>query len=123
MADVERQASGRPLTARHKVRRLAMVAVPLVLAVILFAPATLGGRVLSASDIPLFSPPFPPQPAGTAPQNPLQFDAAYVFEPDGLVVRHALRHGRLPVWTSSQSAGRPLLAAQQSAPLFPLTWL
>jgi len=56
------------------------------------------------------------------PQNPLQFDAANVFEPDGLIVRDALRGWRLPVWTSEQSAGQPLLAAQQSAPLFPLTW-
>jgi Bacterial membrane protein YfhO len=38
-------------------------------------------------------------------------------------VREALRDGRLPLWTRYQSAGRPLLAAQQSAPLFPLSWL
>jgi Bacterial membrane protein YfhO len=104
-------------------RRLAPAGLGLVLAVVLFAPATLGGRVLSASDIPLFSSPFPPQPPGARPQNPLQFDAANVFEPDGLVVRDALRGWRLPVWTSAQSAGQPLLAAQQSAPLFPLTWV
>jgi hypothetical protein len=46
-----------------------------------------------------------------------------VFEPDGLQVRRALRDGRLPVWTPWLSTGRPLLAAQQSAPLFPLTWI
>ncbi|HEY1595827.1 MAG TPA: YfhO family protein, partial [Thermoleophilaceae bacterium] len=105
------------------VRRLAPAGIAFILAVILFAPATLGGKVLSASDIPLFSSPYPPQPPGAQPQNPLQFDAANVFEPDGLVVRDALRGFRLPVWTSQQSAGQPLLAAQQSAPLFPLTWL
>jgi hypothetical protein len=104
-------------------RRLAPVAVPFALAVVLFAPATLGGRVLSASDQALFAAPFPPQPAGARPENPLQFDATYVFEPDGLVVRRALRQGRLPVWTQTQSAGVPLLADQQSAPLFPLTWI
>jgi membrane protein YfhO len=109
--------------SRRGARRLAPAGVAFVLAVILFAPATLGGRVLSASDIPLFAPPFPPQPAGAQPQNPLQFDAANVFEPDGLLVRDALRGLRLPVWTQSQSAGQPLLASQQSAPLFPLTWL
>jgi hypothetical protein len=104
-------------------RRLAPAGLALILAVLFFAPATVGPRVLSASDIPLFSPPFPPQPPGARPQNPLQFDAATVFEPDGLVVRDALRDWRLPTWTAAQSAGQPLLAAQQSAPLFPLTWL
>ena len=97
--------------------------LPFLLAAILFAPATFGGRVLSASDIPLFEPPFEPQPAGARPENPLQFDSAYVFEPDGLAVRDALRDGRLPLWNSNLEAGWPLLATQQSAPLFPLTWI
>ena len=79
--------------------------------------------MLSASDIPLFKPPFEPQPPGARPENPLQFDAAYVFEPDGLAVREALRDGRLPVWSPELEAGWPLLATQQSAPLFPLTWI
>jgi Bacterial membrane protein YfhO len=92
-----------------------------VLAVVLFAPATLGGKVLAASDLPLYAAPFT-QPAGK-PQNPLQYDAAFVFEPDGLQVREALRDGHLPTWSPWMSAGRPLLAAQQSAPLFPLTWI
>jgi hypothetical protein len=103
-------------------RRLAPIALPFILAVVLFAPATVGGKVLSASDLALFSPPFR-QPPGTAPENPLQFDAGYVFEPDGLQVRRALRDVRLPLWTPWLSTGRPLLAAQQSAPLFPLTWI
>lgn len=111
------------MLSRRAARRLAPAAVPFFLAVVLFAPATVGGKVLSAGDLALFSPPFPPQPAGAEPGNELQFDAAYVFEPDGLQVREALRHGRLPVWTRELSAGRPLLAAQQSAPLFPLTWM
>lgn len=92
-----------------------------VLAVVLLAPATLTGKVLSASDLPLASAPF--AAGGPVGQNPLQFDSAYVFEPDGLLVRAALRDGRLPTWTPWISAGRPLLAAQQSAPLFPLTWI
>ncbi len=102
---------------------LVPVVVPFLLAVLLFLPATLGGKVLSASDLPRFAAPFLDQPAGAVPQNPLQFDAANVFEPDGLLVRRALREGRLPLWAPALSAGRPLLAAQQSAPLFPLTWL
>jgi hypothetical protein len=107
----------------HALRRVAVVALPFVLAVILLAPATLGGKVMSAGDIALFEPPFPPQPAGEQPENRLQFDSAYVFEPDGLAVREALRDGRLPVWSPELEAGWPLLATQQSAPLFPLTWI
>jgi Bacterial membrane protein YfhO len=105
------------------VRRVLPVVVPFLLAVVLFAPATVGGKVLSAADMPLFEAPFTPPAGLAAPRNPLQYDAAYVFEPDALEVRDALRSGRLPVWTDAQSAGAPLLAAQQSAPLFPLTWL
>jgi hypothetical protein len=104
-------------------RRLAPLAIPFVLAVVLFAPATVGGRVLSASDILLFDPPFPPPAPGFKAANQLQYDSAAVFESDGLQVREALREGRLPVWTPDISAGRPLLATQQSAPLFPLTWI
>jgi hypothetical protein len=116
-------ATGRGHQLAIAARRLAPAAVPLLLAVVLFAPATLGGKVLSASDLPLFQAPFPEQPPDARPENPLQFDAGFIFEPDGLQVRRALREGRLPVWTPLLSAGRPLLAAQQSAPLFPLTWI
>jgi hypothetical protein len=116
-----------PRRARHRWaaagRRFAPVAVPFLLAVVLLAPATLGGNVLSAADLTHFEAPFPPPPAGVEPENELQFDSAFVFEPDGLRVREALREGRLPVWAPWLTAGRPLLAAQQSAPLFPLTWI
>ncbi len=107
-------------------RRLIIAGPPILialLAIVLFWPATIGEKVLSSSDIPLFAAPYPPQPAGSRPANPLQYDAAYMFEPDGLLVRSALRAGRLPVWTGTLSNGRPLLASQQSAPLFPLTWI
>jgi hypothetical protein len=53
-------------------------AVPFLLAVVLFAPATLGGKVLSAGDLALFEPPFAPDP-GAQPSVPLQFDAAFVL--------------------------------------------
>src|SRR3954467_15019459 len=96
-----------PAGLRTHAVRAAPAARLFALAILLFAPATLGGKVLSAA----------------GPQNPLQFDAANVFEPDGLQVRAALRDGRLPTWSPWMSAGRPLLAAQQSAPLFPLTWI
>jgi hypothetical protein len=102
-------------------RGAAPAALLFVLAVVLLAPATLGGKVLSASDLALSSAPF--SAGGPVGENPLQFDSGFVFEPDGLLVREALRDGRLPVWTPWLSAGRPLLAAQQSAPLLPLTWV
>ena len=82
-----------------------------VLAIVLFAPASLGGKVLSGSDLLLFSSPFPPQPPNTQPENKLQYDAAYVFEPDQLQVRAALRSFDLPTWTSKLSAGRFLLSS------------
>ena len=101
--------------------RLGWCAVPFLLATALFAPSTIGGKVLSASDIPLTAAPYP-QP-GPAAANPLQYDAGYVFEPDALQARTALRSFTLPTWTPLQSAGTPLLAQEQTAPLYPLTWL
>jgi Bacterial membrane protein YfhO len=35
----------------------------------------------------------------------LQSDSGFVFEPDGLLVRRALRAGGLPIWTTAMSAG------------------
>jgi hypothetical protein len=96
--------------------------VPFALAVVLFVPATLGDKVISASDVMQYWPPFS-SPTGGQPTDVLQADSGFVFEPDGLVVRDALRHWRLPVWSPDVSGGVPLLADQQSAPLFPLTWI
>ena len=97
--------------------------MPLVLAVVLFAPATLGGKVISAGRVVLQQPPYPPPAEPLPPADVLQSDSGFVFEPDGLLVRRALRAGHLPIWTPAMSAGLPLLADQQSAPLFPLTWI
>ena len=97
--------------------------MPLALAVVLFAPATLGGKVISAGRVVLQQPPYPPPAEPLPPADVLQSDSGFVFEPDGLIVRRALREARLPIWTPAASAGLPLLADQQSAPLFPLTWI
>src|SRR5689334_3072213 len=99
------------------------VLVPVVLAVLLFAPATLGNKVISASNVQSYAPPYPPPAGNPQPSDILQGDSGLVFEPDGLIVRRALRDGRLPVWAGAMSGGLPLLADQQSAPLFPLTWI
>jgi hypothetical protein len=97
--------------------------VPLALAVALFAPATLGGKVISGGRVALYWPPYSTPAEPLPPADVLQSDSGFVFEPDGLIVRRALREGRLPIWTPAMSAGLPLLADQQSAPLFPLTWI
>ena len=111
----------RHMRARVWVRAVPLL-VPFALAVLLFASATLGDKVISASNLALYSPPFTAQSANL-PSDGLQADSGFVFESDGLIVRDALRHWRLPIWTPSVAGGVPLLADQQSAPLFPLTWI
>ena len=94
----------------------------LVLAFSLFLPGIVTGKVLSPGDVLQFAPPFSPAES-ERPNNDALSDAAFVFEPDQLLVREALRSGHLPLWVTDRSAGRPLLAAQQSAPFFPLNWI
>ena len=94
------------MPSRLAARHLAPAAVLALLAVVLLAPSTLGGKVLSAGDLALYEPPFLTKQAPTEPQNELQFDSAFVFEPGGLQAREAIREGRLPVWTDALSAGR-----------------
>ncbi len=113
----------RSFGVRRALRAAGIVALPLLLAIVLFAPSTVGGKVLSPADLTLLQAPYPQPPPGTRAGNPLQYDAAYTFEPDGLQVRAALRDLRLPVWSPLLAAGTPLLATQQTAPLYPLTWL
>ena len=91
----------------------------------LLGPSLIGARVLSANDMFYTGAPF----AGTAsakvsrPSNPYLTDPVYVFHPQMQKAREAVRDGRLPLWDPNIGAGRPLLAAQLSAPLYPLTWL
>lgn len=106
-----------------KLRRGGPPLLLLLLALALFAPSVVGGKVLSSSDHRFSFPPFPPPQGQERPSNYQMSDQVWVFQPDQLEVREALRSGRLPTWTSKLSAGRPLLAAQQSAPLFPLNWI
>jgi hypothetical protein len=116
-----------PVTSRSVAQaaaRAAPAALFLLLALVLFAPAVVGGKVLSANDELLVHPPYPGWQTAPLPSNPLlSADPSYVFQPDQLQVRDALRSGRLPVWTAGIGAGRPLLAAQQSAPFFPVNWI
>ncbi|MDA0164741.1 YfhO family protein [Solirubrobacter ginsenosidimutans] len=101
------------------------MAVFACLALGLFGSALVGGRVLTGSDSVLFDPPFSdarPQSL-LRPSNGLTYDAVQVFEPDLLQARRSIRSGRLPTWSESIGAGQPMLATQQTAPLFPLQWL
>jgi hypothetical protein len=100
------------------------VCVLLLAAAALFHEQVFFDKVLSSNDIPLLHAPFSRDALlGERPDNPLLGDAAYVFHPDLLAVRESLRGFDLPLWMSEVGAGRPLLASQQSAPLYPLTWL
>ena len=117
-----RQAREALRPSRPWLRSAIAPALFVTLALLLFAPAIVGGKVLSPGDVTRFSAPFQ-HPGLDRPSNDALSDAAWVFEPDQLEVRDALRSLRLPLWTPHRSAGRPLLAAQQSAPLFPLNWL
>ena len=92
---------------------------------ILLAPSLLGGKILSSGDSALFQGPFSGErPATlTRPGNSELDDPMLVFQPDLVVIRRALENGELGLWNPDQQGGRPLLASQQTAPLFPLTWL
>jgi hypothetical protein len=107
--------------------RAALAAAALFAALTLFllAPSLLGGKVLTSGDTLFFQGPFfGEKPATlTQPGNSELDDPMLVFQPDLLVIRRDLEHGGLGLWNPYQSAGRPLLASQQTAPLFPLTWL
>lgn len=103
--------------------RMAALAL-LVLASTMVAPALFSGKILSTLDVisardPSFHDRLKPQGV----YNPLKFDSAYVFEPDFVEARRQLREGHLPLWTTGIGGGRPLLASQQHAALYPLNWL
>lgn len=93
---------------------------------VLFGPALVGSRVLGSDDVVLFAPPFTSSSSAHLEQRPSNAalnDAVYVFRPEMRLVRAAVRDGRLPTWNAASGGGRPLLAFQQVAPLYPLNWL
>ena len=53
--------------------------MPLALAVVLFAPATLGGKVISAGRVVLQQPPYPQPAEPLPPADVLQSDSGFVF--------------------------------------------
>jgi hypothetical protein len=91
----------------------------------LFGPSLVGGKVLSAADVVWFQPPFfVDRPADLVrPSNNALADPVEVFGPDLWHTREALHGGSSALWNPNAGAGRPLLASQQHAPLFPTQWL
>jgi hypothetical protein len=102
-------------------RRAGPVVVLLLGGLWLFSSALFGGKVLAGDDLLLFTPPMSEvRPAGLIhPSNELNYDSAYVFHPDLIAARRTIRNWELPDWTEDIGAGRPMLAAQQTAPLYP----
>src|SRR5688500_16313297 len=96
-----------------------------VLVLVLFSPSLLGGKVLSAGDLIWFQPPLSNDRPATVvrPSNGALPDPALVFHPDLWRAREAVRSGSAPLWNANIGAGRPLLASEQFAPVFPTQWL
>jgi hypothetical protein len=92
---------------------------------ILLSPSLLGGKILSSGDVVFFQGPFNGAKPTTLTRmgNSELFDPVLEFQPDLIAIRRALESGELGLWAPDQSAGRPMWASQQTAPLFPLTWL
>ena len=124
-----------PAVAKHALaraetwlrRRPGLLAFAVLLGLIawVFSATLFGGKRLGPEDLLLFQSPFAPAdvPAGWHPSNLFLFDVVYVFHPDMLYAREALRGFSLPTWDPYIGAGEPLLASQQNAILFPLNWV
>jgi len=100
-------------------------AVLIALVVVTLSSSLLGGRIFTSGDNIFVFPPFSAEhpPDWVRPSNSLLGDPLLGFNPDLIQIRSDLRKGVLPLWNPYAAAGRPLLGSQQSAPLFPLTWL
>ncbi len=96
-----------------------------LLDLLLVYPAVLGGRVLAPEDSLLFNAPLDVvRPGGLLhPSNYLLTDAVEVFHPDLEWARGIVRAGGLPLWNPLIFGGWPTFASQQTATLYPLTWL
>ena len=100
-------------------------AVLVVMVAATLSASLIGGKVFSSGDNLLFWAPFNAEkPASLVqPSNYQLTDPVEGFIPDLLQIRSDLSRGVLPLWNPNAGGGRPLLASQVDAPLFPLTWL
>jgi hypothetical protein len=91
----------------------------------LLSPSLLGGKILTSGDAVFFISPFTSEKPSAllSPSNAEITDPVMQFQPDLVAIRRELENGELGLWSSDQAGGRPLLASQQAAPLYPLTWL
>jgi hypothetical protein len=96
-----------------------------VLVLLLLWPSLVGGKVFSSGDNIFLWPPFSAlRPTGWLhPTNFNLTDPVLGFLPDLSQTRSDVLNGTAPLWNPYAAAGRPLLASQVYAPLFPLTWL
>ena len=103
----------------------AVTAALLVLVLVTLSSSLLGGKIYTSGDNIFLWPPFSAErPAGwVRPSNFILTDPVLGLNPDILQTRADIRSGTLPLWNPYAGAGRPLLASQVHAPLFPLTWL
>ena len=103
---------------RADARLLLLVAAATVAFFVAVAPGAVTGRVMRPLDaLYQYSPYAQHRPDGwTAPRNNTISDSVLQTAPTDLLVRSALREGRVPAWNPAQAAGTPLLADGISAP-------
>jgi hypothetical protein len=108
---------------RFPSRLAAFVLFALLVVVLLYGDAFVGGLVLSQSDILFgYAPWSAHAPDGfTRPGNDLLGDIPQVFYPFLQQTAQTLRSGALPVWTTGIFAGHPYLASFQTATFSPFT--
>jgi hypothetical protein len=111
-----------------RARRLsptALVAVGfLILALALLYPGVLTGKAIGDDAAALGI--WPMTELGHKPpaeHNPYLYDATFVFHPDMEWARSRVRGLTPPIWNPYNTNGFPQLASQQTAVLFPLTYL
>jgi len=103
----------------------AVAAALVVLVLVTLSASLIGGKIYTSGDNIFLWPPFSAErPAGwVRPSNFILTDPVVGLNPDILQTRADIRNGTLPLWNPYAGAGRPLLASQVHAPLFPTTWL
>lgn len=103
----------------------AAAAALVVVVLVTLSSSLVGGKIFGSGDNIFQWAPFSSEaPAEfVRPSNFLLTDPVQGFIPDLIETRSDLSHGVLPLWNPDAAGGRPLLASQVHAPLFPLTWL
>lgn len=102
--------------------------VMLLLVVVFFWPVTFEGKVLSGSDILLYS--YEPwnaaasiTPPGARPDNPELSDPVFSYVPNMTFALEVLRRGGMPLWNPLRMCGSPQLGDGTTAIFYPLNLL